>query len=968
MIRDTVTIPPRLSQIIVNLESFLALTYHIKVIMYLSAIILFCWLTGFYYCRTSQTDRVVPTRQSQSGSGAGGARGSPSAALANGRVAPSRGQPAEGQDASGRQSSGASLAGGQADQRNATTKQQGDTASSERANSADSSRSQPPSRRASQVGSLDVGDDNLAAAGARQPTAGGWEQNCPQQQREGAVAAEMRTDDVEPAPEVGAHQLAHSKRSAGGRLHPARQATGAPGAGEDDDEPGKYHGPTESNGQTIGAGARIFSKVDEELRRLASGGNQEKAGANGAHTAMPPPDGHQTELAHADGLAPSATSAQNDIARTQRTGTTKKKARKNWFMNVYSNFVRMLNDLRSTISDASQLDISENDYQDKQLEMLAGKIDNWYSGRQPSPSSNGTSEQMAAVTPDANEQPYHPAHDDGPREPKVGGAADAGDRQRLASSSDFETSPLSFSAACAPEIFPPAIQGQQSIGEGNGADNGGDEISATKTKNSSEEFKRDEDANRSGARSVYATHAGSAKRNRSLQSLDRANDDGDDDDGHKTVVTSRSDTGKSGDMVAKGLDNGHSSEEEARLKAAVLEQVEAALNNDGSSGNGKLSATQERHRDLNGSPASKVADESISAAEFGGKNTDDLGEMSAGRPTMINSSTSIDSVINLTEVAGGQANGKQVEASGKKTLSSGQIFASSRPNQSASRTATKTTKLSEQIDESSPIGGVLLKQSNKWSPNGLTGGISGAEGEPGAAPNGLVQEDGRTVGSNVDTNNDNERDDHQNERDGGGQMTMNQTITNGKGEPDNGQKDERRDIGVKLDSRNGISSIDKLSALAKAGQSELPVSGPPQAAKANKKADKLELDEQRTIGATGPGLDGLPSASQQGRQQVSTTSRLDQQQQQQIKGTPTTNGIETTNTTAIGGQPINGSQAKLLQSDGINNGNNILNGKIMLQQQQLQRIQYSDRTGITSPSLNQTATNETPNQLQPAGA
>lgn len=51
---------------------------------------------------------------------------------------------------------------------------------------------------------------------------------------------------------------------------------------------------------------------------------------------------------------------------------------RNWFVRVYTDVVRVLNDIKKSITIASQLDIQENDFHDKQLEMLAGKIDNWY--------------------------------------------------------------------------------------------------------------------------------------------------------------------------------------------------------------------------------------------------------------------------------------------------------------------------------------------------------------------------------------------------------------------------------------------------------------------------------------------------------------------------------------------------------------------------------------------------------------
>lgn len=107
-----------------------------------------------------------------------------------------------------------------------------------------------------------------------------------------------------------------------------------------------------------GTGTRVFSKVDELARRPETGN----------HSAL--------------GADP--TSQQPAIAG---------QARKNWLVQVCSNLVRLLTGLRSSINDASQLNVSENNYQDKQLEMLAGKIDNWYN----SSTSNGSGLQGSSM-------------------------------------------------------------------------------------------------------------------------------------------------------------------------------------------------------------------------------------------------------------------------------------------------------------------------------------------------------------------------------------------------------------------------------------------------------------------------------------------------------------------------------------------------------------------------------------------
>lgn len=219
MVREIVSIPPPLAQIIFNLESFLALSNHLKVVMYLSCLVLLIWLVGHQY-KSMSRDRVRPIAAACSTS--------------------------------------SQLALTETDRE----------AHDSTANSINSNRSQPPSPRGSS-GTSTVG------------------------------------------------QLAL----------------------------------TDSAGQQTGA--RMFSKLDEELR------SRQQANAL--------PDSALTmkvdRLASDDG---------NEQAGVDRS------AHKSWLVKVCSNLVRLLAGLRSSINEAGQLDVSENSYQDKQLEMLAGKIDNWY--------------------------------------------------------------------------------------------------------------------------------------------------------------------------------------------------------------------------------------------------------------------------------------------------------------------------------------------------------------------------------------------------------------------------------------------------------------------------------------------------------------------------------------------------------------------------------------------------------------
>ena len=243
MVRETGQIPPRLGQLVVNLENFLAFCEHMKVIMYLSAIVLLCWLSGRHYRRPSK-DRVAP------GVASGADR--------------------------------------------------------------------PAGNGISPAGSLDAGA----------PSGGGG----------GSGATRARQTKLDPGP-----------------AQPSPRA-------------------------------RVFSKLDEELS-IQSGRKERarqigatrrplvKAGA-AAKPAASMEVGGPDRLAKEDRVDGGAGDMLNEPEDADQ-----RLARKSWFMKVCSNFVRMLSGIRRSVNEASQLDISENDYQDKQLELLAGKIDNWYGGK-----------------------------------------------------------------------------------------------------------------------------------------------------------------------------------------------------------------------------------------------------------------------------------------------------------------------------------------------------------------------------------------------------------------------------------------------------------------------------------------------------------------------------------------------------------------------------------------------------------
>lgn len=297
--RETGVIPPKLAKIIINLESFIALSHHIKVVMYLSAIVLLCYLTSYYYGR-SMHDKVQPAaanRLSSGGPGSGGASANQQTLAAGALAAGLNASNLAGRPIGGANDYGADSNNkiARADIGSSST-QAASLNLSDRANSADSNRSLPPSRMSRS--SLEL-DDNSGQ---------------------------------EPGPK--------SKES----------------GFEEEGAPTKELGGLDST--------RIFSKVDELIENGKR--QKEKVSANGSVK--------QQTVSGGGG---------NDVE--SRKLSVSERLNRNWFMKVCSNFVKMLNDLRSTINDAGQLNVNDkaNDFQDKQLEMLAGKIDNWYSNSAP---------------------------------------------------------------------------------------------------------------------------------------------------------------------------------------------------------------------------------------------------------------------------------------------------------------------------------------------------------------------------------------------------------------------------------------------------------------------------------------------------------------------------------------------------------------------------------------------------------
>lgn len=333
MIREMAEIPPELGQLVVNLENFLALTQHMKVIMYLSSIVLLFWLTGHYYNRSSH-DRVVPS------------------------------------------------AGSWHNSANAFGQTNDSIAASERANSADSNRSQPPSRVISQAGSIDINEDRVASATSTTNQ---------------KVTLESKRNQVSSFKSMSNQQ----KASYNNRDNLGENDGNATMMSSNNETTKSINGPQQQNfdndqSTRIGRlrGARFFSKVDEELEN-----SKKKSGTESAKSKPKLKD--QNQLAQSDSINypfkgsnlntnDETNSNESDIVngitgketdnmdQLKENCTKQKQTNKSWIMKVCYNVARILSGIRGTISEASQLDIRDNDYHDKQLEMLAGKIDNWY--------------------------------------------------------------------------------------------------------------------------------------------------------------------------------------------------------------------------------------------------------------------------------------------------------------------------------------------------------------------------------------------------------------------------------------------------------------------------------------------------------------------------------------------------------------------------------------------------------------
>ena len=755
-VREKATIPPKFAQVIVNLENFLALTYHIKVVMYLSALALLCWLSGYYYCRGSRPRRVDSGRTAGRLSGGSGRRrpspglgpGASGFPVAAGSLLGELDEPAAGPDGRGRRSGPDAGSARQQQQQQQQQQQVGDTASSERANSADSSRSQPAtSRQASRLGSLEAD-----SAGADLEPA----QSAEEQREAGASAAAATTDASE-----SSSQLEGASAGRQGRV-PLPAAAGRPG------EPG----------------GRIFSKVDEVRRRTRTA----PMGPTEQVTDEPATAEADLDRAADDGLP-------SDREGPSAEGVPGPRRRKNWFMNVYSNLVRMLNGLRSSISEVAQVEMGDNDYQDKQLEMLAGKIDNWYSGQPSDSSSRRPSEALADV-------------------PRAGPTVPAGDEEPTGSGD------RASGGVSEPGVGPPAAS--SSAWRGLERSDGLEEPLAT-----------------------AATAAASDER--------KANEANETEVGQTTV-----------------------------------RQIEATLNGP---------PTRSIAADSAPGPAGQVAPTSTvtSGTQTGGSvrviETSPSGHSS--RPKMINSSTSIDSVINLAEPTASDSNQSDREVGGADEQSS----------------AGHGPSVGDRIDESS--SDALLKQSNKRAPNKLDepeGRLANGQAIGGPPANGPADADNGHSSSTTATatKRDEERKDGQTGTgtnadasagtytgSGSGPGTAEAPIlTNGPDGPV-GPDDDGDDDGPKLDSRNGISSSDGHDAADTVRGPEALSGQVAQAAPRTKPEPEL-------------------------RQQQSGTNRSElkqQQQQQQIKGFPMSNG---SSQSAVGGapiesqQPVNGMRASKL--------------------------------------------------------
>lgn len=331
-VRELASLPTDLGQIVVNLENFIILTQHMKVIMYLSSIVLLCWLTGHYYNRSAR-ERVVPAGAGSWAQSAGGALG----------AVPDS------------------------------------SAASDRANSADSSRSQPPSRIISRAGSIDVRSTSAASGEQKQVN-------------EPVLNKTFSNNTANPST-VARSEFVDGKTN---------NATTTTTASSKQQQLGADRDATRAR-RAIRA-ARVFSKVDEErdnnLKTIAwrnSKQQQEPPLGSSKVSSVQVAQSEAINYNQSNELATTVNSNSNNnsisisgpekgmlVKVNGENGDTEaaNSFRKNWFMKVCSNFVRMLSGIRGTISEAGQLDISDNDYRDKQLELLAGKIDNWYNSNE----------------------------------------------------------------------------------------------------------------------------------------------------------------------------------------------------------------------------------------------------------------------------------------------------------------------------------------------------------------------------------------------------------------------------------------------------------------------------------------------------------------------------------------------------------------------------------------------------------
>lgn len=384
MIREMASIPVDLGQMVVNLENFLVLSQHMKVIMYLSSVVLLFWLTGHYYNRSAH-DRVVPS---------------------NGTWRHST---------------------------NAPGLTNGGLASSDRANSADSSRSQPPSRIISQAGSTDINEErcppSTTSVSTNQVTS---DSLVSQKQKEKVLSSKRMLSNQQKA----LHQ--QSSKNLGNNNN---SSDGGGGNGDDNNTTvlndntqivttrtiidGKSGQQKQQNlsdhNQDVRSSkslerSRFFSKVDQEFdlkrqRTSGCGRNQTHKQSDGFVNQALELSSNEREASLGNDNSNNNNNNNNDRNRdnkpigessngnkSQFVKQTDTQIRKNWFMKVYFNLARILSDIRGTISEASQLDIKDNDYRDKQIEILAGKIDNWY---------NSGSNTAEASTPEKDNLVVH---------------------------------------------------------------------------------------------------------------------------------------------------------------------------------------------------------------------------------------------------------------------------------------------------------------------------------------------------------------------------------------------------------------------------------------------------------------------------------------------------------------------------------------------------------------------------------